>query len=398
MTVTFPASESPPEQEPDSGWSQTSVRVGILDLGPGLLHRSLLPTAVISRCLAEAVERWGPDILSYGPNAGPKVLRAELARRMVETGSAAQCSPEHVATTAGISAALDQLAWRLGGQHGTLITEALTYDLGKKIFAARGVRLVSLPGALGEIDLRELQRLISDNARGRSGPVALYLIPTYHNPTGRVLPESLRREILEITREMNVLVIEDCAYWGLNYSDAPPPALWSLATDRDQVVALYSFSKFLAPGLRLGWIVSGERTISKIGEDALRASGGGPTHLIAAIVAAGYLGGRIDSHVANLRQELGERRDMLVGTLRERMPSRFVVQDPPGGFFAWIQTPPETNEHELLAEAEARGVSFAVGSRFGHAARGVRLCFASQGLADLAVGADRFARASAAVL
>jgi len=364
----------------------------MVELGPGYLDASLLPTGQIRRWAAAAMDRWGGGALSYGADAGPLDLRAYLAVR-AGGGGARACGPANVLMTGGTSLALDQLAVSLAAAGRAVLTESLTYDLGRMIFAGRGVPLVAVPGPVDDLDVDEFRRQAERAARLTGQPPAFYLIPTFHNPTGRVLSAERRQQILAVAHDAGALVIEDQAYADLAYGPAPPRPLWRDAPDAERVVSLYSFAKCLAPGLRVGWIVTGERLAAELAADPVRRSGGGPNHFAAMAVAAACVTGEFDGHVRALREQLRGRRDALVASLAGRLPEGFRLSRPEGGFFAWLALPGQVDDDALLAEAERRGVSFAAGRRFGRSARGVRLCFAACDPERLSRGASRLSAA-----
>jgi DNA-binding transcriptional MocR family regulator len=251
-----------------------------------------------------------------------------------------------------------------------------------------------VPGPEDDLDVSEFARAIAAAGHATGQPPALYLIPTFHNPTGRVISAARRQEILILAHEAGALVIEDQAYAGLGYEPvAPPPPLWHYAPDPDLVISLYSFAKTLAPGLRVGWLVSGERTVASLAADATRRSGGGPSHFAAMVIAGGCLTDELDRHIAAVREQLAARRDVLLAALTGRLPDGFSARRPAGGFFTWIDLPAAIDDEALLREAERAGVSFAAGRRFGASARGARLCFAACGPHRLEEGAARFLHA-----
>jgi 2-aminoadipate transaminase len=379
------------------GVAQREWRPGIVELGPGYLDPALLPTRLMRVCGKEALERWGPPVLGYGAEPGPREFRSHLAARVRDFGG--DCGATNVLTTGGTSAALGHLAAMLARQGRTVLTEATTYDLGRGIFDGYGVPTVPVPGPPDELDVSELRRLARRAARSSGRPPALYLVPTFHNPTGRVLSTPRRREVLAVAQEEDLLVIEDQAYAELSYRPDPlPPPLWCLAEEPERVVTLFTFAKTLAPGLRVGWLVSGQRRVAELAADPVRVSGGGPNHYAVTAVAAACLGGHYDRHLTALRQRLAERRDALRAALHGRLPDGFGLGASDGGFFVWVTLPPSVDDARLLCEAEARGVSFVPGRRFGPAAAGVRLCFAAHGASDLVRGAERFLAACRAVL
>jgi 2-aminoadipate transaminase len=375
--------------DPGPPWTQGDRRPGIIDLGPGYPDPDLLPVDLMREAASEAIQRYGVEALSYGVNTGPAPLRAFVAAQV--PGS----TGVDVLSTAGTSSALSTLATRLAREGAAVLTESLTYDLAVRVFADRGVRTVAVPGPLHDIDTRQL-RLAVDRASRVSGvPPALYVMPTFHNPTGRVLSRERRIEILEIAEGTGLRLIEDHAYSALGFDAAEvPEPLWSLAPGTRLVTTLVSLSKCLAPGLRVGGMVADRETLGRLSEDGERLSGGGPNHFTSAVVAHAAAEGLLEEHVARLREQLRERRDILVGELRTRLPDGYTVTQPSGGFFLWVGLPAQVDDRALLAEAERTGVSFAPGSRFGAGARGIRLCFASCGPQALAVAAGRLVRAA----
>lgn len=432
------------------GITQHDSPAGVIDLGPGYLDPDLVPVEMISRWTADALDRWGPAALAYGANIGPHGLRAMLAARTVS-----QAAPGNVAITAGTSAALDQLAGSFAASGRAVLTEALTYDFGREIFAGWGLEVIAVPGPADDIDVGQLRSAARQAACSAGIPPAIYLIPTFHNPTGRVLSATRRAELLAVAEETGALIIEDLAYAELAYPSpptppsppatpappttpaaspaapaipaaspaapasstspaasaaspatpaspaaqasrsaaAPPPSLWATAADPAQVVSLYSFAKCLAPGLRLGWLVSGEERVAELAASPVRVSGGGPNHLTAMTVMAGMASGEFDAHVSGLRGQLKTRRDYLVAALLRELPDGCTLTEPEGGFFIWVTLPNGISDEELLVEATKRGVTFALGSRFGGSGDSARLCFAGCAPEQLSHGAVLFAQA-----
>jgi DNA-binding transcriptional MocR family regulator len=399
------------QAEPRPGINQADPRPGIVDLDPGYLDPTLLPIGMMGDCTARALARWGAQALGYGADAGPLPLREALAARFVAAavegltprvspadgptlraseadGLTQRASAANVLTTAGISATLDTLAIRLASTGRSLLTEASTYDLGRKIFEARGVPTTAVPGPVDDVDVDAFARVARQVARASGQPPALYLVPTFHNPTGRVLTADRRRELVALAERLGLFVIEDQAYAELSFGPPPPPPLWSFSADPERVIALYSFAKCLAPGLRAGWLVTGERLAAELAADPVRRSGGGPSHFTVMALTAACLDGDLDRRLETLREQLRLRRDALLGALAGELPDGYEVIVPAGGFFAWVRVPPGLDDDRLCRAARRLGVAYANGRRFG-AEPGVRLCFAACGPADLRVAALR---------
>jgi DNA-binding transcriptional MocR family regulator len=359
----------------------------MVELGPGYPDPTLLPIDLMRHCAGRALDRWGPQALGYGADAGPAELRRMLAAR-VAIADGARCRDANVLVTAGTSAALGQLAIRMAREGRLLLTESLTYDLGRKIFQEYGVRARAVPGPPDDLDIEAVRRAALRAERVSGRPPAVYLISTFHNPTGRVLSQARRIELMALAERLGLLVIDDLAYVDLSFGPPPPPPLHRWADDADRVVTLYSFAKCLAPGVRVGWLVSGERTVTELAAEAVRRSGGGPNHLTVMAVSIACLEGHLDDRIAWLRGQLRLRRDALAVGLTG-LPDGFRPTMPDGGFFTWVSLPAGVDDRRLLRVAQARGVSFARGRRFGATARGVRLCFAAAGPDELRRGGAR---------
>jgi 2-aminoadipate transaminase len=369
------------------GIIQGNPRPGLVDLGPGYLDPVLVPAKLIGQWAADALSYWGRHALAYGANAGPWELRVQLAART------AGCGPGNVMITGGTSAAIEHLAMRFAHEGRLVLTESLTYDLGRMIFTGWGVKTIAVPGPVDDLDVDQFRKAARRAVRSSGLPPAMYLIPTFHNPTGRVLSAERRAEICALAQEIGALIVEDHAYADLGYEAPPPRSLWSMAADPEQVITLYSFAKCLAPGLRVGWLTGGERLVAELTASPVRMSGGGPNHFSAMVVMAGLVNDQVESHVSALRDQLRLRRDALIPQLVRQLPEDFTVARPAGGFFTWIGLPGGVSDEALLRTAEQRGVSFAVGRRFGVSGGGVRLCFACSEPDRLWLGAARFADA-----
>lgn len=317
-----------------------------------------------------------------------------LAARIAGQAGTNRYGPENIAITGGTSAALDQLAGSFARSGRAVLTEALTYDFGREIFAGWGLEVIAVPGPADDVDIAQFRSAARQAARSAGIPPAIYLIPTFHNPTGRTLPAARRAEILAVAAETGALIVEDLAYAELGYSASPPPPpLWATAADPGQVISLYSFAKCLAPGLRLGWLAGSEERVAELAATPVRVSGGGPNHLTATAVMAGLASGEFGAHVSDLRGQLKTRRDSLVTALRRELPDGCTMSDPGGGFFVWVTLPAGIDAEDLLREATSRGVSFALGTRFGGSAGSARLCFAGCSPQRLTEGASLFGEA-----
>jgi DNA-binding transcriptional MocR family regulator len=374
--------------------SQIVRRPGIIELGWGHPDPVLLPVAALRRASAAAMDQFGAETLEYGHPAGPGPLLNWLTERIGQN-EGRRPEPDEIMTTGGISQGLDQLLSCLTVPGDTLLVESPTYHLAIRIMRDHALNLVPVPtdddGLLVDELAATLKRLKAERGQVR----ALYLVPTFNNPTGHSLSDARREALVTLAAAEELLIIEDDVYRELAYDGAAPASLWSLAPP-GVVARLGSFSKSLAPGLRLGWLTAGQDLISRLVNGGLLDSGGGVNHFTAMIVAALCATGDYDTNLAELRAAYRHRRDALVTALRKHLPGDCEVSLPRGGFFVWVQLPDAGMNRALLARAEAGGVSFVPGDKFYLAAPdwpGLRLAFSLYPPETLADSARRLGRA-----
>jgi DNA-binding transcriptional MocR family regulator len=234
--------------------------------------------------------------------------------------------------------------------------------------------------------------LKSLQSQGRKARL-LYLVPTFNNPSGTTLNIERRRQLVKLVRDYDLLLVEDDVYHQLWYDAAPPPSIYSLAP-AENVIRLGSFSKILAPGLRLGWMQAAPEIIQRCVESGVFESGGGVGQFTSHVVAVFIELGLLDRQVKLLRKENGRRRDILLNALKRQLPEKCYFVKPGGGFFVWLNLPRETDCLDLLPTAEAGGVSFVPGVRFhtdGHGQNRCRLNFTMVSIEELEEGARRLA-------
>jgi DNA-binding transcriptional MocR family regulator len=368
---------------------QYTLRPGIVELRWGDPAPELLPAAPLSEAAALALRRAGPGALNYGAERGPGALLEPLAA-WLERREGVRPLAEHLFTTSGVSGALDLLATLYTRPGDVVLAEAPTYHLALRVFGDHRLRIVQLATDDGGLRPEALESALAATAAiGRPAPF-LYLAPTFGNPTGRCLDPARRPQIMALCRAAGTVIIEDDVYRDLWY-DAPPPPPLEPADRPEGVIRLGSFSKILAPAMRLGWLVASPEVTRACMGSGLLDSGGGQSAFAAHVAGAFMFGGALDTHIDALRAAYRARRDLLAGALGEALPPGCRWRAPGGGFFIWVRLPDGADAAVLLPRAEAAGVSYVPGARFDPAGGGacMRLSFSLLPGADLREGARR---------
>jgi 2-aminoadipate transaminase len=334
-----------------------------------------IPVDEIADCARAAVERDGATVLSYGPVGGYQPLREWIAERH-------DVSPARVLITNGSLQGFVFLAERFAGQR--VLVEEPTYDRPLKILAARGIETTPIP--MDDEGL-EPPALESTLAKGEQ-PAFLYTIPTFQNPSGRTLSVERRRRLVELAREHDLLVLEDDPYGLVRYDGDAPPTLFEL-DGRERVIYSSSFSKTIAPGLRVGYFVLPERLERDL--EALAVSTYiTPVLLGQATVFEFLRRGSFEPNLDRVRSLLGARRDAMLGALElELAGSRW--SRPEGGYFIWLELPAGNDTAELLDRATTAGVTFVPGTDFGAAPNTARLAFSYVSPDEIHEGVRRLA-------
>lgn len=367
----------------------------MIELALGEPDPVLLPREPLKLAAERVLGTPGGVALNYGAPRGPGPLISWLAAWLSER-EGRLIDPGRMMITGGVSAALTQVCLALSEPGGVALCESPTYHLAGQIFRDYGLepRAIAVDGD-GIVPADLDARIAAARASGR--PVSLvYTVPSHNNPTGRTTTAERRRELVAVTREQGVPLIEDDPYREVFFDSAPPP-LGNLE-EESHVIRLGSFSKLLAPGLRLGWLVAGTELVGDLLSAGWLDSGGGPNHLTAMIVHQLAVEGGLDRNLSVIVPAYAERAEALVTELGKVLPRGSRFELPTGGFFVWVRLPDRFNTRDLLPRAERLGVSFAPGARFGvpgapQPVNAMRLGFCGHSPEELREGARRLGRA-----
>jgi DNA-binding transcriptional MocR family regulator len=341
----------------------------------GIPAPECLPVEELADCAQAALERDGATVLSYGSSAGYGPLRDWIAERH-------GVDPARVLLTNGSLQGMVFLAERFAGER--VLVEAPTYDRPLKILAAHGVETTPIAMDDEGLDLDALTRALESGSR----PAFLYTIPTFQNPSGRTLSAERRHRLAEIAREHELLVLEDDPYGLVRFDGEAPPTLFELEGGA-RVAYSSSFSKTIAPGLRVGYFVlppALERELEVLATSTYIT----PVLLGQATVFEFLRRGNFEPNLERVSTLLGARRDAMLEALERELPDARWSR-PQGGYFVWLELPEGTDAGALLERATAAGVTFVPGTDFGGAPNTARLAFSFVSPDEIREGVRRLA-------
>jgi 2-aminoadipate transaminase len=341
----------------------------------------------LADCAKVALERDGVAVLSYGPGGGYGPLREWIAARH-------EVEPGRVLLTSGSLQGFVFLAEALVQPGVRVLVEAPTYDRPLKILARLGANIEALAMDDEGLDPDALERAL----QGGDKPAFLYTIPTFQNPSGRSLSVERRRRIAELAREHELPVLEDDPYGLVRFEGEPPPSLFELEGG-ENVIYSSSFSKTIAPGVRVGWFVLPAGLAKELETRAVDTYIS-PPFLTQATVHEFVRRGSFEPNVERVSGLLKARRDAMVSALEEHLPDA-PRSRPEGGYFLWLDLPDGVDSAALLERATSDGVTFVAGRDFfprgGGGEASLRLAYSFVSPAEISDGIGRLAACAASV-
>jgi GntR family transcriptional regulator/MocR family aminotransferase len=359
----------------------------LISFAMGAPATELLPSRDFREALNQVLRRDGPEALQYDEAAGYEPLRRAITQLLLEQGIEARTGD--VLITSGSQQGLD-LAARVFTKPGELVfTESPTYLGALDVFQSNDVDVHGVPVDKEGMQVDVLEELVS-----RHRPSLIYTIPAFHNPTGVTLSLQRRHRLLNLVRRHDVLVLEDGVCSELRYEGRPVPSLYAL-DDTGHVVHVNSFSKFLLPGIRVGYLVAPRRLRERLVR--MKQSTDLFTSSLIQRALAEYLDrGHLEAHLDTMRRVYRERRDAMLDSLARHLPEETHWTSPQGGLCLWLTLPESVSAAQLYLGAIDHGVAFAVGPVFfpqNPYRSSLRLNFAAHSPAQIEEGLRRLGRA-----
>jgi 2-aminoadipate transaminase len=337
--------------------TQADTSPGMIDLAIGHPSPSLLPVELIRRAAEQRLATDFTPYLQYGYEPGDGQFRTALADFLTRH-YARQTRESELFVSGGASQALDLFCTVCTKPGDTVFVEEPTYFLALRIFQDHRLRIVGLPTDKGGLIIEALEeRLVSLR------PVFLYTVPTHQNPSGASLLSDRRRRLVELSRERGFVIVADEVYHLLTYGEKAPPALASFLGE-GTVLSLGSFSKILAPGLRLGWVQASPRLLRPLAECGMLDSGGGLNPFTSSLVLSAIRLGMLDAHLERLQDEYGRRLQAMKAAIDDCLAGKVEFSPPGGGFFFWLRLSDGRDSATLLEAVKRHQTSFVPGAAF----------------------------------
>ena len=374
-------------------------RPGMISFAGGLPDPAIFPVEEFAAC-GDILRSKGQEALQYGATEGYRPLVLEIARRM-EPLLGRPVTPEEIVISSGSQQAMDMVSRVLIDPGDVIVAEAPTYPGALHTFRAAGARFALVPCDHNGMQTERLAEII-ERCRLATGhlPKLIYTIINFSNPSGACLAEPRRRQLAEIAARYCIPVLEDDPYGELRYSGERIPTLFSMASGG--VLYASSFSKILAPGVRVAWAVGDAELIRKmvIAKQGMDLC----TSVVAQVLVTEYCRrGHLDGHLTKIRAHYATKAVAMGAALREYLPAdEFSFSEPAGGFFFWVRL--AGDGQELFRRGVEKGGAFLPGETCYPEARETvgepqdgrpyaRLCFTFAQPAEIAEGAKRLAAA-----
>jgi len=358
----------------------------VISFAGGMPAPEIFPVREFKEACAYILEHAGSQALQYGPTDGYPPLKEFLVEKMQKYGVPAEM--ENVFLTNGSQQALDLVGKVLINRGDVIVTEEPTYLGALQAWAPYGPRYVTVPLDDDGVQVDELEAVLK-----REKAKFIYVLPNFHNPASVTMTEERRVRLVEIASEYGVPIIEDDPYGELRFEGKDLTPIITL--HKEDVIYLSTFSKTLAPGIRLGWVTAPGRVIDRL----ILAKQGADLHtstFIQMVADDICQRGILKRHVRLIRSVYQERRDTMLAAMEEHFPEGVTWTRPQGGMFLWVKLPEHVDASELMKAALKEKVAFVPGTPFypnGGGKNAMRLNYSNAQPDKIKEGIERLGRA-----
>lgn len=328
------------------------------DFRSGCTDPASFPTANLAGYAIQAINDVGIDFARY-PEQGHLGLREVIAERESQR-EGVKVFPDNISLMNGSMQAVTLIAEALMEKPGDIIlTEELTYSGTLSIYKRLGAQLVGIPMDEHGMRIDALENTLNELHRKGTPPRFIYSLPTYHNPTGILMPKSRRLELIDVALKYNTVVVDDNCYGDVHFDGKKEPSFYAL-NESPNIIYLCSLSKILGPGLRLGYLLARPPMFDRIMER--RFDGG--NSLLAASICAAYLKDNLWDYVTKANFILKKKRDAVCAGLESSVNDICTWSHPVGGIFIWVKFPSDVDRLKLEALLNKKGILYGHGSAY----------------------------------
>jgi 2-aminoadipate transaminase len=364
---------------------------GLIWFGSGDAYPEILPD--LGEIAHKAARDFRRETLQYAARGGLAELREWIAGYLA--GEGVRIGAESILVVNGAKHGIE-LACKLFLDPGdAIVVGRPTYQSALGIFRSWQIEFLEVGLDEDGLDVDELEtRLREWTAAGRRAPKLVYEMPEFHNPTGVTLSAARRRRLVDLAERHGMVILEDDPYRRIRFEGTPVAPIQALDPAGGRVIGLGTFSKLLAPGIRVGWVAAAPDVVGRMA--ALKADGG-TCPLTQRIIVEYCRAGRFEPHIAHAARTYAGQRDVMAAAVSRALPGAS-FRRPSGGYYLWVRLPEDVDADALLAAAHARGVDFLPASRF-YASTGprnyLRLAYSYASPAELIDGVERVGQALA---
>ncbi|MCC4339488.1 PLP-dependent aminotransferase family protein [Limosilactobacillus reuteri] len=336
---------------------QAAADPKIISFAGGLPAPELFPVKEMKAAVDKVFEEHGQEAMQYGAAKGVTALR-EVIQQHVKEKEDVDSELDNVLVTTGSEQALDLVGKAFVDPDDTVLVEQPTYLCALDVFRSYGANFASVEMDEDGMKMDALEEALKANPNTK----LIYTVPNFQNPTGRTMTEERRKQLAELAEKYDVYVLEDNPYGEIRFAGQHVPAVKSFDKS-GHVLYMSTFSKTLAPGFRLGWLVADEDVVNKL--TVLKQSADLHTDNLAQFAVAQFFADNdVDAHVKEISALYGKRKDLMLEGIKKYFPEGVKYTDPEGGMFLWVEVPGVDDTVELFKECLEHDVAFVPGDPF----------------------------------
>ncbi len=329
----------------------------IISFAGGLPAPELFPVKEMKAAVDKIFDEHGQEAMQYGAAKGVTALRQAIQQHVKEKENV-DSELDNVLVTTGSEQALDLVGKAFVNPGDTVLVEQPTYLCALDVFRSYGANFASVEMDEDGMKMDTLEEALKANPNTK----LIYTVPNFQNPTGRTMTEERRKQLAELAEKYDVYVLEDNPYGEIRFAGQHVPAVKSFDKS-GHVFYMSTFSKTLAPGFRLGWLVADKNVVNKL--TVLKQSADLHTDNLAQFAVAQFFADNdVDAHVKEISALYGKRKDLMLEGIKKYFPEGVKYTDPEGGMFLWVEVPGVDDTVELFKECLEHDVAFVPGDPF----------------------------------